>query len=144
MIDKFNFLSGELSMNLTHLKNEILLKNIENLVKTEQAYTVKILKHLVEIDNRKLFVELGYNSLYSYCKEHLKYSEQEATIRVNAARLIKNSFVAETKIENRELTLTVAADLFASIKKFNQASNKKLDKLDKDKLIDQVSNLATK
>ncbi len=126
-------------MNLEKVENHVLLRNIEGLVKTEKEFTVKVVKFLAEIDKRKLFVELGYNSLYAYCRDHLNYSEQESTIRVNAVRLIKTNKVAERKLEKQELSLTVAADLFAHFKKYNDVNEVKLTVEAKNSLIEEVS-----
>ncbi len=121
-----------------------LLKHTELLVKTEKTFTFKIIKNLSEIDKHKLFVELGYNSLFSYCRDHLKYSDQEAMIRVNAVRLIKTNKLAETKLENNEISLTTASDLFVNIKKFNESNATKLTNDKKNSLIEEVSNQASR
>ncbi len=123
---------------------EKLLQNTEVLVRNEKAFTVKIIKNLSEIDKRKLYVELGYNSLFSYCRDHLKYSDQEATIRVNAVRLIKSNKLAEFKLEKNELSLTVASDLFINMKKFNETNSTKLTLEQKNSLINEVANLSSR
>ncbi|MFN8370586.1 MAG: HNH endonuclease [Bacteriovoracaceae bacterium] len=113
-----------------------LLENTEILVKNEKEFTVKIVKNLVEIDRRKLYVEIGFNSLFTYCRDHLKYSEPEAIIRVNAVRLIKNSLLAEIKLESRELSLTTAADLYIHLKKCEF----QLSLEEKNRLIEKICN----
>ncbi len=115
-----------------------LLKDTEFLVTNEKEFTAKIIKNLAEIDKLKLYVELGYNSLFSYCRDHLKYSDQESTIRVNAARLIKNNPLAELKLAKRELSLTTASDLFVTMKKYNECNDTKLTLSQKNCLVEQV------
>ncbi len=131
-------------MNLEKISDKSLLTNTENLVKNEKNYTIKVLQHLAEIDRRKLFVELGFSSLFSYCQNHLHYSEPESAIRVNAARLIKTSQLAENKIEKQELSLSTASDLFSQMKKYAKQNKKKLNKDEQEKLIEKVSNCSAR
>ncbi len=123
-----------------NLVAENLLHSTEVLVKNEKAFTFKIIKNLCEIDKQKLYVELGYNSLFTYCRDHLKYSDQEATLRVNAVRLIKHNRLAEIKLEKNELSLTVASDLFVNMKKYNECNETKLTVEEKNSLIAKTCN----
>ncbi len=127
-----------------NIETKNLLQNTEILVKNEKEFTVKIVKNLCKIDSYKLYVELGYNSLFAYCREHLKYSDQEAAIRVNAVRLIKSSKLAEVKMEKSELSLTVAADLFINMKKYNENNSTKLSPEQKNSLVEQVCNQSSR
>ena len=54
-------------MNLTHLTDKTLLQDIKVLVKKEKELSVSILCHLSEIDDRRLYAELKYSSLFDYC-----------------------------------------------------------------------------
>ena len=51
---------------------------------------LSILVHLVEIDRRRLYVPLGFSSLFEFCRGHLGYSESTAGRRVCLARLIRD------------------------------------------------------
>ena len=51
---------------------------------------LSILVHLVEIDRRRLYVPLGFSSLYEFCQGHLGYSESTACRRVILARFIRD------------------------------------------------------
>lgn len=74
----------------------------------EKYYTAKLLKNLVIIEKQKLYSDLKYSSLHNYIIKELKYSDAEATVRVNAVRLMMKSDLASEKIERGELTLTNA------------------------------------
>ena len=45
-----------------------------------------LLARLAEIDARKLYVLAGYSSMYAYCVDELRLSEDEAKRRIQAAR----------------------------------------------------------
>ena len=68
------------------LSDKELSKKLELLVKTERITSVEVLLHLAELDERRLYVEEGYASLYSYCTRKLRYSEPSANRRIASAR----------------------------------------------------------
>ncbi len=127
-----------------NLNDKKLLVETENFVREEKKYTLKILQNLKEIDAKKLFCDLGYSSLFSYCKEHLKYSDQESAIRVNAMRLMRDLPEAKSKIEKGTLNLTNAGTLFSDMKKYERASGKKLSHADKSRLVGKIEGQSTR
>jgi len=80
----------------------------KNLVAKEKYYTIKILENLKLIEKDKLYADLKYPSLYKYIIKELGYTDAEATIRVNAVRLMLKSKVAEKKITTGEISLSNA------------------------------------
>ena len=95
-------------MSIEKLDDKKLLSETLIMVKKEKQLTALVLKHLAEIERRRLFVDLGFNSLFKYCTKYLGYSENEAGCRISAMRLMKNSEQIEEKIENGALNLTGA------------------------------------
>ena len=75
---------------LKGISNKALLSGIRRLSKIERETVLSILVHLVEIDRRRLYVPLGFNSLYVFCQDHLGYSESTAARRVILARIIRD------------------------------------------------------
>ena len=75
---------------LKGISDRALLSGIKKLSKTERETVLSILVHLVEIDRRRLYVPLGFSSLYEFCREHLGYSESTAGRRVCVARMIRD------------------------------------------------------
>ncbi len=63
------------------------MARMPELVRAERGAVVEVVVHLMEIDRRRLYLEEACASLYSYCKERLFYSEDEALRRVRVARL---------------------------------------------------------
>ncbi len=56
-------------------------------MQAENELTSDLLAHLAELDERRLYVELGFPSLFAYCKESLGLSESSAGRRITAARV---------------------------------------------------------
>ncbi len=111
-------------MNIKSLSDKVLLNQTHKLVKKEQNHTLQIIKHLEEIYRRRLFSDLGHNSLFSYCTEHLSYSPAQAQRRINAARLIKDIPQAEKMIEQGTLSLSNASSVQTHINQENKNRNK--------------------
>lgn len=64
-----------------------LVRRLEHLVKVDRVLGVKLLVHLGELNERRLFLERGYSSIYEYCKGALGMSGDEAYFRVRAAKV---------------------------------------------------------
>ena len=103
-------------MNLKHLTDETLLADTLILVRREKETSLEILHHLLEIERRKLFVELKCSSLFDYCVRVLGYSEGAAQRRISSARLMGKSEEVEKALEAGEVNLTQLS-IMGSIKK---------------------------
>ena len=55
------------SRMLKSISDSELLSGIRKLSETERRTVLSILVHLVEIDRRKLYLPMGYSSLYEFC-----------------------------------------------------------------------------
>ncbi len=75
---------------LKGVSNRALLSGIRKLSETERKTVLSILVHLIEIDRRKLYLPLGFSSLYEFCTERLGYSESTAGRRISIARCIRD------------------------------------------------------
>ena len=93
-------------MTLKNLSDKALLVATKNAVYKERETTTEVLRHLQEMERRRLFAELGFSSLFSYAVKELRYSEDEALRRISAMRLLKELPVIENKIKDGRLTLT--------------------------------------
>jgi len=72
--------------SLTHVPDSALLHDLRSLLARERATTAELLAHLAEVDARKLYVPAGYPSMFAYCVEELRLSEDVAYKRIQAAR----------------------------------------------------------
>lgn len=93
-------------MNLSKTSDNEILSGLEKLTKSERKITHLILWHILEVETRKLFLQLGYDSLYKYLTNHLGYSESAAYDRMQAARLLRKVPSVAAKIEEGSVKLT--------------------------------------
>jgi 5-methylcytosine-specific restriction endonuclease McrA len=71
------------------MTNQDLLALIPRLVLLERQSSAAVIEHLVEIDDRRLYLDEGCASLSIFCTERLSYSEDEAFKRVRVTRLAR-------------------------------------------------------
>jgi hypothetical protein len=74
-------------MRLEELSDVRLLASLDTLVSSQRMCMADIVAHLAELDFRPTVLARGYPSLFQYCLEHLRFSEDEACRRIEAARL---------------------------------------------------------
>ena len=79
---------------------------MKELVQEEKKHLNILLRHLQEIENRRLFSKLGYTSLFDYATKALCYAEDEACRRIASMRMLREMPELENKIESGDLTLT--------------------------------------
>lgn len=91
---------------LSDLSNEILISRLKSLVLEERTALVALLEHLAEFDERKLYSDLRYPSLFAYCVSELGYSEQATAKRVYTARAVRKYPVILDMLRNTELNMT--------------------------------------
>jgi len=104
-----HFLGGfmtEKRNEITKLKDKELVEKFGVLVREEKEATASVVSHLSEIDRRKLYALEGYSSLFNYCVEKYHYSESEAFLRIQAARLSQHFPEILNYLEKDKMTLT--------------------------------------
>ncbi len=72
---------------LTSLPDARLERRLRSLAWGEKQVLAAFLRHLSEFDRRKLYAPRGYSSLFQYCTKDLRLSEDEAYLRIQAARM---------------------------------------------------------
>lgn len=102
---------------MKHLTNSILIQELKQAVIEERKITAQILEYLREVEHRKLFIEMGYPSLFEFCRRELNYSEGSAQRRISAMRLLKEVPQVEEKIISGELSLSVVSQAQTFFKK---------------------------
>lgn len=94
-----------------HLTNKELLLKTHELVRQERALNTEVLLHLKEIDERRLYLEQGYSSLFDMCLKAFGYSNAAAQRRIEAMRLLRAVPEVESKLKEGRLNLTTAAQI---------------------------------
>jgi hypothetical protein len=73
--------------HLSHLPDHVLLRELSSLVVQDRATTAALLAHIAEVDERRLYLPRACASMYAYCVQELRMSEDVAYKRIRAARL---------------------------------------------------------
>jgi len=79
------------------LKNQELIDKLQVFVSLEKKTTAEIVAVIAEVDRRKLFLDLGHTSLFSYLTTELGHTPASAQRRIDAARML--SVVPELKTD---------------------------------------------
>ena len=97
------------SSKVKQLSNQQLLSQTKFLVQKERNTHIQILHHLEEIDSRKLYLELGFSSLFDYAVKELGYSEGAAYRRIKAMKLCRDLPDTESRLQSGKLSLSSAS-----------------------------------
>lgn len=108
-------------MELTKLSNQELLNRMDKLIQSERKITHVILCHINEVESRRLYVELEFDSMFSYLTRHCGYGEDSAYRRLQAARLLKKNPEIATKLEQGVLNLTQLTQVQKCLKQESKA-----------------------
>jgi hypothetical protein len=71
-----------------HLSDDDLMAELSSAADREREVATELIAHLAEIESRGLYRGLGFTSLYTYCVEALRLSEDEAHEYVEAVRAL--------------------------------------------------------
>jgi hypothetical protein len=91
---------------LTHLPDQTLLHEMKTLVSQDRATTALLIAHLGEVDARRLYAPAGYPSMYEYCLQELRFSEQTAFKRIRVARMARQYPVVYGLLADGRLNLS--------------------------------------
>ena len=91
---------------LSRLSNDDLLARVKQLAERERQATAILVAHIAELDARRLYLEQGCASLFTYCTELLHMSESAAYSRIEAARALRRFPVILEMLTHGSLTLT--------------------------------------
>ncbi len=98
-------------LNLKNISNKDLLLRTENLVQTERKIMHLVLTHISEIMERKLYADLGFDSMYTMMIKKYGYSEPSALRRIDAAKLLKKVPEVADRLKSGALNLSQACQL---------------------------------
>ena len=93
---------------LKYISNDDLLFRTENLVKTERKIMHFVLSHILEIMDRKLYADLGFDSMFSMMIKKYGYSEASALRRIDAAKLLRSVPEVAQRLQSGSLNLSQA------------------------------------
>ena len=91
------------------------------LARHEQALQLSVLDHLREIEARRLYLRLGYSSLFDYTVHELHYTEASAWRRIKAMRLCRETRGVREWLQDGSLNLSNAALLQNSFERWDRS-----------------------
>ena len=89
-----------------HLSDDDLLATVKRLATTEYRATAALVRSLIELDVRRLYLGEGYSSLFTYCTQVLHLAEGAAYNRIEAARAARRFPAILTALDEGSVTLT--------------------------------------
>lgn len=98
-----------MSKNPTFMSDPELLGSLKALVRDERGRVVLVLKHLAEVERRRLAQKEGFPELFDYCVRELRYAHGEAARRIQVARVAVKYPVLFRALDRGLLSLTTAS-----------------------------------
>ena len=93
------------------LGDEELLAAVHSLVQRSNELMADLLAHLAEVDQRRLYLDLGFPSLHAYCTSALGMCESTAGRRITAARVCRKFPDVLTRVAKGDLHLSAVCSL---------------------------------
>jgi hypothetical protein len=76
-------------MRLSQMSNEQVVASLRTLVGEGNRIVAKIVAFLVEVEERRIYLELACSSMFDFCVRKLGFSDGEAFRRITASRLAR-------------------------------------------------------
>ena len=97
------------SYSLSHLADQVLVKDLKALNSQDRTTTAALLAHIGEMGaRRRLFLSAAYPSMHAYCVGELRMSEDMAYKRIQAARAARKFPAIFSSVADGRLHLTAA------------------------------------
>ena len=94
------------NQSFADLSDDELLATVKGLATSERRATAALVRSLMELDVRRLYLGEGYSSLFTYCTQALHLAEGAAYNRIEAARAAQRFPAVLTALEDGAVTLT--------------------------------------
>lgn len=94
------------SLDFTRVSDAVLISEMQRLVASEREATARLVACLAELDRRRLYLALGYTSLFKYCVDVLRLSEDATFARIEVARAVRKFPCLVGHLAAGDLTLT--------------------------------------
>jgi hypothetical protein len=113
-------MTSQVFWKLEHCSNEQLLTALAAIVRSCRQRTAELIAHLGEVEERRLHLEMAYGSMFDYCVRRLGLSEDEASRRIDVARLARRFPALFPRLASGEISLTAVALLKPYLTEANQ------------------------
>ncbi len=116
---------------------ELHFRTVE-ISKKEQKTTLLVLHHLHEVEQRKLYAQKSYGSLWEYTVKALGYSESQASERIKAMQFMFRIQEAKEALEAGRLKITQAAMTERVLRAEEKENKTRISRKEVQELIAQV------
>lgn len=128
-------------MNLKFLSQNELDQRMKTLAQKERDVLHEILLTIKEIDSRRIYLQMGFSSLFEYLVAGVGYSEGSAQRRIDAARLLKELPDIAEKIQAGEIKLNQIALLQRAVREVSKSQSNMVTAEDKLMLLNQIGGM---
>jgi hypothetical protein len=94
---------------LNALSDQALLSEVQTAAQRERADTARVIALLTEVDKRRLYLNQGCASLFTFCTQVLHLSEHAAYGRIEAARAARRFPIILNRLAEGAITLTTVS-----------------------------------
>lgn len=101
------------------IAHETLHELTVDAVKEEKAATLKLLQFLSQVEDRRTYAVLGFDSLFKYVEVGLSYSPSQASERISAMRLLRKVPEVAQRLTDGEHSLTTLLRVATHVKREN-------------------------
>jgi 5-methylcytosine-specific restriction endonuclease McrA len=122
------------------MNNFELQEKLKCLIGQERKITREILELIYLADQRQVFLERGYASLFEWLTKFYGYSESAAQRRIQAARLLGAAPALKEKINSGVVNLSSLSKTQSMIRKHEKVTGEKLTAQEKISVVSQVEN----
>ncbi len=125
------------------LSQEELLAGAKALVAEERKVTLRLIEYLKEIENRLLYLELGFPNMWKFCVLFLGLSEGTTQRRLDAMRLSKKVPEVTNDLETGKLTFSVVSQLQGFFRNEERIGNQRTGS-EKKEIVESVHGMSQK
>ncbi len=95
-----------ISIDFRHVSDQKVLASVRAAVEHERVATAHLIAALMELDTRRLYLQEGCSSLFTYCTQVLHLSEHAAYNRIETARAARRFPLILDLVESGAVSLT--------------------------------------
>lgn len=118
---------------------DALNAKLKSLAQKERELLHEILLTIQLIDTRRVYLSLGFPSLFDYLVKAIGYSEGAAQRRIDAARLFREAPQLSSQIQSGQISLSQVSLVQKAIRQVSKTTKQKVTSQDKQTILKMIS-----
>lgn len=106
------------------MKYDFLISKLKNLVASERKITAEVIDLIREVDQKRIYLEYGYTSMFAMLTKDFGYTPSAAMRRIDAARLSKELPEVSESLKDGELNLSQVSMVAQAIRQKEKEDSK--------------------